>query len=53
MKKVSVVVPCYNVSAYLDKCMEYLLNQTIGIENIGLFWSMMLPRIMERLGKLL
>lgn len=34
MKKVSVVVPCYNVSAYLDKCMEYLLNQTIGIENI-------------------
>lgn len=34
MKKVSVVVPCYNVSAYLDKCVEHLLNQTIGIDNI-------------------
>ena len=33
-KKVSVVVPCYNTSAYLDKCMEYLLKQTIGIENM-------------------
>ena len=34
MKKVSVVVPCYNASMYLDKCLEYLLHQTIGIENI-------------------
>ena len=34
MKKVSVVVPCYNAAGYLDRCMEYLLNQTIGIENI-------------------
>lgn len=34
MKKVSIVVPCYNVSAYLDKCMEHLIEQTIGIENI-------------------
>lgn len=34
MKKVSVIVPCYNAAAYLDRCMEHLLNQTIGIENI-------------------
>ena len=34
MKKVSVVVPCYNVTEYLDRCMEHLLKQTIGIENI-------------------
>ncbi|MCM1295539.1 MAG: glycosyltransferase [Muribaculaceae bacterium] len=34
MKKISVVVPCYNVSEYLDQCMEHLLNQTIGLENI-------------------
>lgn len=34
MKKVSVVVPCHNVSAYLDKCMEHLLHQTIGLDNI-------------------
>lgn len=34
MKKVSVVVPCYNVAEYLDRCMEHLIKQTIGIENI-------------------
>ncbi len=34
MKKVSVVVPCYNVSAYLGRCVESLVKQTIGIENI-------------------
>lgn len=34
MKKVSVIVPCYNAAVYLDKCMEHLLKQTIGIDNI-------------------
>lgn len=34
MKKVSVVVPCYNTAGYLDCCMEHLLKQTIGLENI-------------------
>lgn len=34
MKKVSVVVPCYNASQYLDKCVGQLLKQTIGLENI-------------------
>ncbi len=34
MKKVSVVVPCYNASMYLDKCIQQLLHQTIGLENI-------------------
>ena len=34
MKKVSVVVPCYNAAMYLDKCLDYLLHQTIGIENM-------------------
>ena len=34
MKKVSVVVPCYNAAKYLKKCVEHLLCQTIGIENI-------------------
>lgn len=33
-KKVSVVVPCYNAARYLKKCTEYLLCQTIGIENM-------------------
>lgn len=34
MKKISVVVPCYNASGYLEKCIEHLLQQTIGIENM-------------------
>lgn len=34
MKKVSVVVPCYNATKYIDRCMRYLLEQTIGIDNM-------------------
>lgn len=34
MKKVSVVVPCYNASMYLHKCVDHLLTQTIGLENM-------------------
>ena len=34
MKAVSVVVPCYNASNYLEKCINHLLQQTIGVENI-------------------
>lgn len=34
MKKVSVIVPCYNAAMYLPRCMDKLLSQTIGSENI-------------------
>ena len=34
MKKVSVVIPCYNVSESLGRCMDHLTAQTIGMENI-------------------
>ena len=34
MKKISVIIPCYNVSQYVDRCMESLEKQTIGIDNL-------------------
>lgn len=34
MKKISVIIPCYNVSLFIDRCMESLEKQTIGIENL-------------------
>ena len=34
MKKVSVVVPCFNAASYLHHCMDHLITQTIGMENI-------------------
>lgn len=33
-KLVSVIVPCYNVENYIDECMESLVGQTIGVDNI-------------------
>ena len=29
MKKVSVIVPIYNVEKYLDKCLNSLVHQTL------------------------
>lgn len=34
MALISVIVPCYNVVKYIDRCMHTLVNQTIGIENL-------------------
>jgi len=31
---ISVIVPCYNVEKYIDRCMESIVGQTIGIENL-------------------
>ncbi|MBQ8956407.1 MAG: glycosyltransferase family 2 protein, partial [Lachnospiraceae bacterium] len=33
-KKISVIIPCYNVSPFVDRCMESLEKQTIGMENL-------------------
>lgn len=38
MKKISVIIPCYNVSSYLNRLMDSLANQTIGIENLEIIF---------------
>jgi glycosyltransferase involved in cell wall biosynthesis len=37
-KKISVIVPCYNVEKYIDRCVESLVNQTIGLEQMELIF---------------
>ncbi|MCH5266859.1 MAG: DUF2920 family protein [Lachnospiraceae bacterium] len=37
-KLISIIVPCYNVEKYIDRCVESLVNQTIGIEKLELIF---------------
>lgn len=37
-KYISVIVPCYNVSSYLDRCINSLINQTIGYEHLEMIF---------------
>jgi glycosyltransferase involved in cell wall biosynthesis len=34
MKKISVIIPCYNVEKYIDRCFKSLEEQTIGIDEL-------------------
>lgn len=34
MSKISVIIPCYNVEMYIDECMESVVNQSVGLENL-------------------
>ena len=34
MKKISVIIPCYNAQKYIDRCMNCLERQTIGLESL-------------------
>lgn len=34
MPLISVIIPCYNVEKYIDRCLESIINQTIGYENL-------------------
>ena len=34
MKKISVIIPCYNAEKYVGKCLDSIVNQTVGIENM-------------------
>ena len=31
MNKISVIIPCYNVEQYIDRCLESVVSQTIGL----------------------
>lgn len=35
-KRISVIIPVYNAEKYIKKCLDSLINQTIGIENMQL-----------------
>lgn len=37
-KKISIIIPCYNVENYLDRCFNSLKNQTLGIEQMELIF---------------
>lgn len=37
-KKISVIIPCYNVEAYIDKCVQSLVSQTIGLDCLELIF---------------
>ncbi|MCR4895668.1 MAG: glycosyltransferase family 2 protein [Lachnospiraceae bacterium] len=36
MPSISVILPCYNVSRWIDRCLQSLADQTIGVENLEL-----------------
>lgn len=33
-EKVSVIIPCYNVELYIDRCLNSVVNQTIGLDKL-------------------
>lgn len=33
-KKISIIIPCYNVELTIDRCMESIVKQTIGIDSL-------------------
>ena len=33
-KLISIIIPCYNVEKYIDRCFDSLLSQTIGFDNL-------------------
>lgn len=38
MKKISIIIPCYNAEKFIEQCFESLVNQTIGIDNLQIIF---------------
>ena len=38
MKKISMVVPCFNSAKYLGECFASIRNQTLGLEGIQMIF---------------
>ena len=38
MKEISVIIPCYNVEPFLDRCISSLVHQTIGLDKLELIF---------------
>ncbi|WP_291571683.1 glycosyltransferase family 2 protein [Clostridium sp. UBA4548] len=36
--KISIIIPCYNVEKYIERCAKSLVDQTIGIEDLELIF---------------
>ncbi len=34
MYRISIIIPCYNAEKYIDECMQSILKQTSGLENL-------------------
>lgn len=32
--KISIIIPCYNVEQYIDRCLASVVNQTIGLDKL-------------------
>lgn len=37
-KLISIIIPCYNVEKYVDRCFDSLLSQTIGFERLEIIF---------------
>lgn len=37
-KLISIIIPCYNVEKYVDRCFDSLKNQTIGIDKMEIIF---------------
>jgi glycosyltransferase involved in cell wall biosynthesis len=33
-KKISIIIPCYNVEKYIERCIDSLINQTMNLDQM-------------------